>query len=95
MNRPPGAARDLILPGLAVALALVPHWIPALLGAAALTLFLPGRAFLSCLSCAPPRRTFARFTFSCGLSLAITPLALRLAGLALPFRRPMILVCSF
>ena len=91
MNRSPGAARDLILPGLAVALALVPHWIPALLGAAALTLFLPGRAFLSCLSCAPPRRTFARFTFSCGLSLAITPLALRLAGLALPFRRPMIL----
>jgi hypothetical protein len=39
-----GAARELLLPGLAVALALIPHWIPALLGALALTLFLPGRA---------------------------------------------------
>ncbi|MCI0657112.1 MAG: hypothetical protein L0170_08580 [Acidobacteria bacterium] len=91
MKPSPGAARDFLLPGVAVALALVPHWIPAVLGAAALTLFLPGRAFLSCLRSAPAPRTFARFTLSCGLSLAITPLALRLAGLALPFRRPMIL----
>ncbi|MCI0567154.1 MAG: hypothetical protein L0Z52_03050, partial [Acidobacteria bacterium] len=91
MKPTPGAARDFLLPGLAAALALVPHWIPALLGASALALFLPGRAFLNCLSSAPASRTLARFTLSCGLSLAITPLALRLAGLALPFRRPMIL----
>jgi len=86
-----GTAREIMLPGLAVALALIPHWIPALLGASALTLFLPGRAFLHCLNAAPAPRSFARCTLSCGLSLAITPLALRLAGLALPFRRPMIL----
>lgn len=86
-----GAARELMLPGLAVALVLIPHWIPALLGASALTLYLPGRAFLHCLSAAPAPRSVARFTLSCGLSLAITPLALRLAGLAFPFRRPMVL----
>ncbi|MCI0658293.1 MAG: hypothetical protein L0170_14675, partial [Acidobacteria bacterium] len=76
MKPTPGAARDFLLPGLAAALALVPHWIPALLGASALALFLPGRAFLNCLSSAPASRTLARFTLSCGLSLAITPLAL-------------------
>ena len=86
-----GPLRELAPTAVAVGLACVPHWLPAFLGALALTLYLPGRAFLHCLSAAPPRGSLSRFTLGCGLSVAITPLALRLAGLALPFRPAMIL----
>jgi len=87
----PGLLRELAPTAIAVALVCLPHWVPAFLGAVSLTLYLPGRGFLCCLAAAPPRRTLARFTLCCGLSLAITPLALRLAGLIVPFRPPMIL----
>ena len=83
--------RDLLLLAAALLLCLSPHWAPALCGALPLALYFPGRALA--LHLEPDRRGEAlrRATLACGLSFAVTPLALRLAGLALPFGKAMIL----
>jgi len=86
-----GASHDGLFLAAGVGLVLTPHWIPALIGGLALSLFLPGRALRRCLSSSVGVLSFSEFTLSCGLSLAITPLALRLAGLVFPFGRSMIL----
>ncbi|PYQ10965.1 MAG: hypothetical protein DMH00_09400 [Acidobacteria bacterium] len=91
MNSLAPSTRDLSLLALASALALVPYWAIALPGAMALALFLPGHAFLQCFTPRRPGGSCMDLTLAAGLSLAISPLALRLAGLVLPFKRPAIL----
>ena len=86
-----GRQRSLVLLGCALLLCLSPHWAPALAGALPLALYFPGRALAMHLE--PDRRgePLRRATLACGLSLAITPVALRLAGLVLPFGKAMVL----
>ncbi|HKB06688.1 MAG TPA: hypothetical protein VKF61_00260 [Candidatus Polarisedimenticolia bacterium] len=73
---------------LAGALSLFPGWLPGALSGAVLALFLPGYALLLCLD-APARIDRLTDVAHCvATSLAVVPLALRLAGAALPFDRP-------
>jgi hypothetical protein len=72
-------------------LALLPGAVSRAAAGFALTLFFPGYALLGCLR-TPTRPTSLADLLHCGAaSLAVTPLALRLAGLLVPFRRASIL----
>ena len=79
--------RDLGLLAAALLLATVPSAASGAVAGLALTLFFPGYALLGCLR-TPTRPTSLADLLHCGAaSLAVTPLALRLAGLFVPFRR--------
>ncbi len=91
MNLPGGRYRELILLGAALVLCLSPHWAPALMGALPLALYFPGRALAIHLASDRRGAALRHATLACGLSLAITPVALRLAGLLFPFGKAMVL----
>ena len=79
--------RDLGLLAATYLLALFPSAIAGAAAGFALALFFPGYALLGCLR-TPTRPTSLADLLHCGAaSLAVTPLALRLAGLFVPFRR--------
>ena len=68
-------------------LSLLPGWLPGALSGAVLALFLPGYSLLLCLG-APARIDRSTDVAHCvATSLAVVPLALRLAGSILPFDR--------
>ncbi|HEU5180384.1 MAG TPA: hypothetical protein VFW45_06315 [Candidatus Polarisedimenticolia bacterium] len=91
MTLPEGRHRSLAWLGAALVLCLSPHWAPALFGALPLVLYFPGRALAIHLEPDRPGAALRRTTLACGLSLAITPVALRLAGLLFPFGKAMVL----
>jgi hypothetical protein len=88
---PDGPRLELLLLSAALLLCLAPHWAPALAGALPLALYFPGRALSMHLEPDRAGEGFRRAVLACGLSFAITPLSLRLAGLALPFGKAMVL----
>lgn len=80
--------RGLVLLVAALALALLPGDLPGSAAGLALGLLLPGYALVQCFRAPPRLGSSSDLLFCVAVSLAVTPLALRLAGLVLPFDRP-------
>jgi len=80
--------RGLALLVAALALALLPGDLAGSAAGLALSLLLPGYALVQCFRAPPRLGSWSDLLFCVAGSLAITPLALRLAGLVLPFDRP-------
>ena len=80
--------RGLALLAGALVLALLPGDAPGTAAGLLLGLFLPGYALVLCFRAPPRLGSIADLLFCVAVSLAITPLSLRLSGLILPFDRP-------